>query len=90
MCRYALQFQYAKKDMEEALRAQSDMSFSIIRPTAFFKSVSGQLEVVAGGGPFVYFDLGNDKCATCNPISEPDLANALIDTIADPKRKNVV
>lgn len=85
---YALQFQYAKKDMEEALRAQSDVTYTIVRPTAFFKSVSGQVEVVNGGAPFVYFDLGNDKCATCNPISEPDLAAALVDTIADPAKKN--
>ena len=42
-----------------------------------------QVEVVAGGGPFTYFDLGDGKCATCNPISEPDLAAALVDTIAD-------
>ena len=58
------------------------VSYSVVRPTAFFKSVSGQLEVVAGGAPFVYFDLGADRAkygnvassATCNPISEPDLA----------------
>jgi len=87
---YALQFQYAKKDMEAALREQSDLTYTIVRPTAFFKSVSGQVEVVNGGGPFVYFDLGNDKCATCNPISEPDLAAALIDTIADEGKKNAL
>lgn len=87
---FALQFQYAKKDMEEALAAQSDMSYSVIRPTAFFKSVSGQVEVVNGGSPFVYFDLGGGKSATCNPISEPDLAAALIDTIADESKKNFV
>lgn len=87
---YALQFQYAKKDMEEALRAQSDMTYSIVRPTAFFKSVSGQVEVVNGGSPFVYFDLGDGKCATCNPISEPDLAAALVDTIADKSKENLV
>jgi len=87
---YALQFQYAKKDMEEALRSQEDLTYSIIRPTAFFKSVSGQLEVVEGGAPFVFFDLGNGKSATCNPISEPDLANAVIDTIADKSRENTV
>jgi len=80
---YALQFQYAKKDMEAALRDQTDLTYTIVRPTAFFKSVSGQVEVVAGGGPFTYFDLGDGKCATCNPISEPDLAAALVDTIAD-------
>ena len=87
---YALQFQYAKKDMEEKLREQSDVSYSIVRPTAFFKSVSGQVEVVAGGGPFVYFDLGDGKCATCNPIAERDLAAALLDTIEDPSKKNMV
>lgn len=87
---YALQFQYAKKEMEEKLRAQSDVSYSIVRPTAFFKSVSGQVEVVDSGGPFVYFDLGEGKSATCNPISEPDLASAIIDTIADPAKKNAV
>jgi divinyl chlorophyllide a 8-vinyl-reductase len=87
---YALQFQYAKKDMEEALRAQPDVSYSIIRPTAFFKSVSGQLEVVNGGAPFVYFDLGNGKSATCNPIAEADLAAALVDTIADESKKNAL
>ena len=47
----ALQFQYAKKDFEEKLRAQEDVSYSIVRATAFFKSVSGQLEVVNGGAP---------------------------------------
>jgi len=88
--KYALQFQYAKKDMEAALRAQDDVSYTIVRPTAFFKSVSGQVEVVNGGAPFVYFDLGGGKCATCNPISEPDLAAALVDTIADPSKKDAL
>lgn len=73
-------------DMEAALRAQDELSYTIVRPTAFFKSVSGQVEVVKGGGPFVYFDLGDGKCASCNPISEPDLASALVDSIADESR----
>lgn len=87
---YALQFQYAKKQFEEKLQAQDDCSYSIVRPTAFFKSVSGQLEVVDSGAPFVYFDLGGGRSATCNPISEADLAVALVDTITDPKRKDQV
>ena len=86
----ALQFQYAKKDFEEKLRAQEDVSYSIVRATAFFKSVSGQLEVVNKGSPFVYFDLGEGKSATCNPISEPDLAAALIDTISDKSKENAL
>jgi len=87
---YALQFQYAKKDLEEKLADITDESFDFVsvRPTAFFKSVSGQLEVVDSGGPFVYFDLGNQRSATCNPISEPDLAAALLDQIADDTHKN--
>jgi len=90
----ALQFQYAKKDFEEKLRAQEGeqqkVSYSIVRATAFFKSVSGQLEVVNKGSPFVYFDLGEGKSATCNPISEPDLAAALIDTISDQSKENAL
>jgi len=85
-----LQFQFAKLKFEEALTAQSDMSYSIVRPTAFFKSVSGQFEVVDSGAPFVYFDLGGGRNAKCNPISEADLAVALIDTIADPAKKNFI
>jgi len=34
---YALQFQYAKMDFEAKLREQTDMTYTIIRPTAFFK-----------------------------------------------------
>jgi len=86
----ALQFQYAKKDFEEKLRGQEDVSYSIVRATAFFKSVSGQLEVVDGGAPFVYFDLGQGRCATCNPIAEADLAAALVDTISDPSKRNAL
>ena len=87
---YALQFQYAKKELEEKLAEMVDDNFDYVsvRPTAFFKSVSGQVEVVDGGGPFVYFDLGNDRNAVCNPISEPDLAAALIDQVADDSHKN--
>ena len=87
---YALQFQYAKKELEEKLAEMADDTFDYVsvRPTAFFKSVSGQVEVVDGGGPFVYFDLGNDVNAICNPISEPDLAAALIDQVADDAHKN--
>ena len=91
---YALQFQYAKMELEEKLAAMAaedeDGTFDYVsvRPTAFFKSVSGQVEVVSGGGPFVYFDLGDDRNARCNPISEPDLASALIDCVADDAHKN--
>ena len=83
-----LGFQVAKLKTEAALKNQNDVTWTSVRPTAFFKSLSGQVEIVRGGGPFVYFDLGNGRSATCNPISEPDLAAALLDQVADDAHKN--
>ncbi|KAJ8605831.1 hypothetical protein CTAYLR_000604 [Chrysophaeum taylorii] len=83
-----LQFQFAKLKTEQAIR-DSTATWSIVRPTAFFKSVSGQVEIVRDGGPFVYFDLGG-RSATCNPIAESDLAKALVDCVSDPSRKNQI
>lgn len=56
-----LQFQQAKLKFEAALEAQKDMTYSIVRPTAFFKSVSGQLEVIQSGAPFVMFGEFHDN-----------------------------
>ena len=83
-----LQFQKAKLKFEAALEAQTDLTYSIVRPTAFFKSVSGQLEIVQGGKPFVMF--GDGKVTRCNPISEADLATYLIDSIVDKSRENKI
>lgn len=81
-----LQFQQAKLKFEAELQAQADMSYSIVRPTAFFKSVSGQLEVVQKGSPYVMF--GDGQVTRCNPIAESDLACYLLDTINDTTRHN--
>jgi len=81
-----LQFQQAKLKFEAALEAQTDMTYSIVRPTAFFKSVSGQLEVVQQGAPFVMF--GNGEVTKCNPIAEADLATYLVDCTVEDSRKN--
>ena len=83
-----LSFQTAKLKTEAALAGQGDVTYSVVRPTAFFKSLSGQVEILKGGGPFVYFDLGGDRSATCNPISEADLAMAIVDCVADPVRSS--
>eukprot|EP00535_Pseudo-nitzschia_heimii_P004495 CAMPEP_0197175920 /NCGR_PEP_ID=MMETSP1423-20130617/1998_1 /TAXON_ID=476441 /ORGANISM="Pseudo-nitzschia heimii, Strain UNC1101" /LENGTH=372 /DNA_ID=CAMNT_0042625185 /DNA_START=119 /DNA_END=1237 /DNA_ORIENTATION=+ len=84
-----LQFQQAKlkfeADLEEAANNDA-MTHTIVRPTAFFKSVSGQLEVVQQGAPFVMF--GDGKVTRCNPIAEADLATYLIDSISDESRLN--
>lgn len=46
-----LQFQFAKLQFEKALTSAAEASqgklrYSIVRPTAFFKSVSGQFELL--------------------------------------------
>ncbi len=81
-----LQFQLAKLKFEAALQAQSSMTWSIVRPTAFFKSVSGQLERLQGGASFLMFQ----DSTRCNPIAESDLATYLIDCISDESRRNKV
>jgi hypothetical protein len=50
-----------------------------VRPTAFFKSLAGQIELVKTGKPYVMFGDGN--LASCKPISEQDLARFMADCI---------
>jgi len=73
-----LTFQKAKLKFEEALMA-SGMKYSIVRPTAFFKSLGGQVSSVQGGGPYVMF--GDGQLAACKPISEQDLASYMGDCV---------
>ncbi len=58
-----LTFQKAKLKFEEALQASGDITFSIVRPTAFMKSLAGQVESCKGGGPYVMF--GDGQLASC-------------------------
>ena len=44
-----LEFQRAKLKLEEAITSQGDVTYSIVRPTAFFKSLAGQVNIVKGG-----------------------------------------
>ena len=83
-----LQFQQAKLKFEAALQDQTDMTYTIVRPTAFFKSVSGQLEVVQGGAPYVMF--GDGAVTRCNPIAESDLAQYMLDSVTDKNRENQI
>ena len=82
-----LAFQHAKLAFEEALVA-SGLNYSIVRPTAFFKSLSGQVERVRQGRPFLVF--GDGTLTSCKPISDGDLAAYLADCLDDPARKNCV
>ena len=43
-----LEFQHAKLKFETALQAAGDITYSIVRPTAFFKSVAGQVNLLKG------------------------------------------
>ena len=76
-----LQLQQAKLKFEAEMAAQSDMTWTSVRPTAFFKSVSGQLEAIRGGAPYVLF--GDGAVTRCNPIAESELAEYMVNTITD-------
>lgn len=41
-----LEFQHAKLKLEEKLKASQGITYSIVRPTAFFKSLAGQVSVL--------------------------------------------
>lgn len=78
-----LEFQRAKLAFEGELR-RSGLNWSIVRPTAFFKSLSGQVARVQAGKPFLLF--GNGDLTACKPISDRDLARYLLDCITLPDR----
>jgi divinyl chlorophyllide a 8-vinyl-reductase len=80
-----LAFQHAKLAFENALM-ESGMMYSIVRPTAFFKSLSGQLERVKKGKPFLLF--GDGALTACKPISDSDLGDYIADCIHDQTRHN--
>ena len=73
---------------EEALVECKDIKYSIVRPTAFFKSVSGQFELLEQGWPFVMF--GDGEICQCNPIAETDLAEYMINCIDDETKWNKI
>lgn len=82
-----LAFQHAKLAFERLLMA-SGMTYSIVRPTAYFKSLSGQVERVKKGKPFLLF--GNGTLTACKPISDADLGDYLAGCLADTSRHNRV
>ncbi len=82
-----LAFQHAKRAFEQALM-QSGLVYSIVRPTAFFKSLSGQLERLQRGKPFLVF--GDGTLTACKPISDDDLAAYLARCLHDTTLHNRV
>jgi divinyl chlorophyllide a 8-vinyl-reductase len=82
-----LAFQHAKLAFEQALTA-SGMRYSIVRPTAFFKSLSGQIDRVRNGRPFLVF--GDGMQTSCKPISNADLADFIADCLKNEDRWNAI
>ena len=80
-----LAFQHAKLAFEAQLAA-SGVTWSIVRPTAYFKSLSGQVERVRQGKPFLLF--GDGTLTACKPIADSDLAAFLADCLDDPAKAN--
>ena len=80
-----LEFQRAKLAFEAELQAEA-ITWSIVRPTAFFKSLSGQVGRVAEGKPFLVF--GDGQLTACKPISDADLGRFLVGCLTDPACEN--
>jgi len=85
--RPVLAFQHAKLAFEKVL-VDSGVGYSIVRPTAFFKSLSGQVERVRRGKPFLVF--GDGTLTACKPIGDDDLAGYLADCLDDASRRDRV
>lgn len=82
-----LAFQRAKLAFEAHLHA-APVNWTIVRPTAFFRSLSGQVDRLRLGKPFLVFGSG---CLTaCKPISDRDLARYLVACLDNPQRANRV
>lgn len=81
----SLAFQHAKLAFEKELQ-ESGLTYSIVRPTAFFKSLSGQIERIKAGKPYILF--GDGELTRCKPISDRDLAQYIIGCIDDPRRQD--
>lgn len=80
-----LAFQHAKLAFEAALIG-SGLTYSIVRPTAYFKSLSGQVNRLRRGKPFLLF--GDGALTACKPISDADLGRFLVRCLEDPSLHN--
>ena len=80
-----LAFQHAKLAFEQALMA-SGLRWSIVRPTAYFKSLSGQVDRVKRGKPYLLFGDGN--MTACKPISDGDLGRYIAQCVEGETRWN--
>jgi divinyl chlorophyllide a 8-vinyl-reductase len=82
-----LAFQQAKLAFEKELR-ESGLVYSIVRPTAFFKSLSGQIKRLQQNKPFLLFADG--QLTACKPISDHDLGMFIAECLSDPGKHNQI
>ncbi|KAL3505784.1 hypothetical protein ACH5RR_031166 [Cinchona calisaya] len=75
-------------ELEKEAEKNAEFSYSIVRPTAFFKSLGGQVELVKDGKLYVIF--GDGKLCACKPISEPDLASFIADCVLSENKINQI
>jgi divinyl chlorophyllide a 8-vinyl-reductase len=67
--------------------SQSLLTYSIVRPTAYFKSLDGQVESASKGNPLLYFGKGD---CSANAIGDEDLAKYLVDCAIQPNVVNMI
>jgi len=82
-----LEFQRAKLAFEEEL-INSGLTYSIVRPTAFFKSLAGQIKRVQDGKPYLVF--GDGRQTASKPISDRDLGQFIALCLTDPGKQNAI
>ena len=82
-----LAFQHAKLAFEKVL-AESGIAHSIVRPTAYFKSMSGQIGRVKAGKPFLLF--GDGRLTATKPISDRDLGRYLAQCLRDTSLRGIL
>jgi divinyl chlorophyllide a 8-vinyl-reductase len=82
-----LAFQFAKLAFEKELTL-SGLTYSIVRPTALFKSLSGQIDRLRNGKRFLMF--GNGELTACKPISDGDLGAYMAQCLEDTNLHNRV
>lgn len=87
-----LEFQRAKLRFEAELQKEAQLdpsfSYSVVRPTAFFKSLAAQIERMKKGASYLMF--GDGALSKCNPLSERDLARFIVLCASDENKRNAI
>ncbi|XVF38639.1 hypothetical protein REPUB_Repub20aG0119600 [Reevesia pubescens] len=85
---WKIDYEATKNSLAAEAEEDDGFTYSIVRPTAFFKSLGGQVELVKDGKPYVMF--GDGKLCACKPISEQDLASFIADCVLREDKINQV